>query len=196
MCVLTHFSHVQLCVTPWTRQAPLSMGFSRQVYWSGLPFMPSPRTYTIQFTPIPCFLEHLQDFTIIVIIVEHFLNHPMMKPVPISSRSPFHNSWNLASVDGFRDDLYVSYLSTYFEGLTAWEEDFSGGPVVNTHLPMQGTWVWSLVQEDATCHRATKPVSRHYRSPRALEPMLCNKRNHLNEKPTHYNERVAPECCN
>ena len=30
--------------TPWTvaRQAPLSMGFSRQEYWSGLPF-PSPR---------------------------------------------------------------------------------------------------------------------------------------------------------
>ena len=31
--------------TPWTvaYQAPLSMGFSRQEYWSGLPF-PSPRT--------------------------------------------------------------------------------------------------------------------------------------------------------
>ena len=30
-------------VTPWTtaREAPLSMGFSRQEYWSGLPF-PSP----------------------------------------------------------------------------------------------------------------------------------------------------------
>ena len=29
--------------TPWTaaRQAPLSMGFSRQEYWSGVPF-PSP----------------------------------------------------------------------------------------------------------------------------------------------------------
>ena len=31
---------VQLFATPWTavRQAPLSMGFSRQEYWSGLPF--------------------------------------------------------------------------------------------------------------------------------------------------------------
>ena len=29
-------------VTPWTvaHQAPLSMGFSRQKYWSGLPFPP------------------------------------------------------------------------------------------------------------------------------------------------------------
>ena len=36
-------SHVQLCATPWTvtYQAPSSMGFSRQEYWSGLPF-PSP----------------------------------------------------------------------------------------------------------------------------------------------------------
>ena len=39
-CVLSHFSHVQLFVTPWTvaHQAPLSMGFPRQEYWSGLPF--------------------------------------------------------------------------------------------------------------------------------------------------------------
>ena len=36
-------SHVQLFVTPWTvaYQAPQSMKFSRQEYWSGLPF-PSP----------------------------------------------------------------------------------------------------------------------------------------------------------
>ena len=33
-------SCVQLFVTPWTvaHQAPLSMGFSRQEYWNGLPF--------------------------------------------------------------------------------------------------------------------------------------------------------------
>ena len=37
-------SCVQLFKTPWTisYQAPLSMEFSRQEYWSGLPF-PSPR---------------------------------------------------------------------------------------------------------------------------------------------------------
>ena len=37
----THMlSHVWLFVTPWTvaHQAPLSMGFPRQEYWSGLPF--------------------------------------------------------------------------------------------------------------------------------------------------------------
>ena len=36
-------SHVQLLATPWTAayQAPLSMGFSRREYWSGVP-LPSP----------------------------------------------------------------------------------------------------------------------------------------------------------
>ena len=37
------FRHVRLFAAPWTvaYQAPPSMGFSRQEYWSGLPF-PSP----------------------------------------------------------------------------------------------------------------------------------------------------------
>ena len=46
-------SHVWLFVTPWTaaRQAPLSIEFSRQEYWSRLPFpipwnLPDPRIKT------------------------------------------------------------------------------------------------------------------------------------------------------
>ena len=43
LCVCMHtcvLSHVQLFVTLWTVafQAPLSLGFSQQEYWSGLPF--------------------------------------------------------------------------------------------------------------------------------------------------------------
>ena len=40
--ILSHFSHVRLFLTPWTVacQVPLSMGFSRQEYWNGLPFLP------------------------------------------------------------------------------------------------------------------------------------------------------------
>ena len=43
LLLLSRFSRVRLSVTPWTVtcQASLSMGFSRQEYWSGLPF-PSP----------------------------------------------------------------------------------------------------------------------------------------------------------
>ena len=42
VCVLSCFSHVQLFVTPWTVawKVLLSMGFSRQKYWSGLPCFP------------------------------------------------------------------------------------------------------------------------------------------------------------
>ena len=42
--VMKSLSHVQLFAIPWTvvYQASLSMGFSRQEYWSGLP-CPSPR---------------------------------------------------------------------------------------------------------------------------------------------------------
>ena len=43
LLLLSRFSHVRLCATPQTaaHQAPLSLGFSRQEYWSGLSF-PSP----------------------------------------------------------------------------------------------------------------------------------------------------------
>ena len=39
--MLSCFSRVQLSAKPWTvaRQSPLSMGFSRQEYWSGRPFL-------------------------------------------------------------------------------------------------------------------------------------------------------------
>ena len=50
-------SHVRLFATPWTvaYQAPLSMGFSRHQYWSGLPFpspgdLPDPRVESVSPT--------------------------------------------------------------------------------------------------------------------------------------------------
>ena len=43
LLLLNHFSRVQLCAILWivAHQAPLSVGFSRQEYWSGFP-IPSP----------------------------------------------------------------------------------------------------------------------------------------------------------
>ena len=62
-------------------------------------------------------------------------------------------------------------------------------------LPMQGTWVQALVQEDPTYHRAIKPLCHNYRAhmsqllkPVRLEPVLRNKRSHCNEKPVHGNK--------
>ena len=88
---------------------------------------------------------------------------------------------------------------------------YHGTPLVaqwlRIHLPMQGTWVRSLVWEEPTCHGATKPVHHNYWAgtlepvshdywacvpqlpkPVHLEPVLCNKRSHRNEKPMHHNE--------
>ena len=64
LCCAQSLSHVQLLVTPWTVacKAPLSMGFSRQEYWSGLPFPPpgdlpnpgtEPRFPTLQADSLP-----------------------------------------------------------------------------------------------------------------------------------------------
>ena len=43
LLLLSRFTRVQLCATPQmaAHQVPPSLGFSRQEYWSGLPF-PSP----------------------------------------------------------------------------------------------------------------------------------------------------------
>ena len=72
-CVLSHFSRVQLFVTLWTvaYQAPRSMEFSRQEYWSGLPF-PAP----IQ-GPNPhllCLLHRQADF-----LPLHHLGSPILR---------------------------------------------------------------------------------------------------------------------
>ena len=59
LLLLSRFSRVQLYATPETaaQQAPLSLGFSRQEHWSGLPF-PSPmhesKSEVSQLYPTPC----------------------------------------------------------------------------------------------------------------------------------------------
>ena len=49
LLLLSRFSRVRLCATPEmaAHQDPLSLGFSRQEYWSGLPF-PSPGIFPTQ----------------------------------------------------------------------------------------------------------------------------------------------------
>ena len=53
---------------------------------------------------------------------------------------------------------------------------------------MQGTWVWSLVWEDSTCCRTTKPMHQNYWSPRTLALQQ--------EKPPHCNWTVTLACYN
>ena len=58
-------SRVGLVATPWTAayQAPLSMGFSRQEYWSGLPLRSANEVYLetkiILSTFLPVYLQNI-----------------------------------------------------------------------------------------------------------------------------------------
>ena len=56
LLLLSRFSRVWLCVTPWTaaHEAPPSMGFSSQQYWSGVP-LPSPSVIIVQAYWAACF---------------------------------------------------------------------------------------------------------------------------------------------
>ena len=57
-------------------------------------------------------------------------------------------------------------------------------------LPMQGTWVWSLVPEDPTCHGATKPLCHNYWAC-ALEPASHNYWAHV---PNYWNPCAESPC--
>ena len=73
---------------------------------------------------------------------------------------------------------------------------------IKIHLPIQGTRVCSLVQEDYTCGEAAKPMCHKYGAcalhllslllqllkPVCPEPVLYSKRCHCNEEPIHPNE--------
>ena len=97
------------------------------------------------------------------------------------------------------------------EGYKGGKDWFSGAFLVaqwlRICLPVQGTRVQALVREDPTCRGTAKPVHHNYWAcalepashnywarvpqllkPVRLEPVLCNKRSHRNEKPTHRNK--------
>ena len=101
--------------------------------------------------------------------------------------------WRQPKGMGIRDKLKV--LKFWTSLVAQW---------LRIHLPLQGTRVWFLVQEDSTCRGATKPVRhnywspgtetteptcRNYWSPRALRPVLHNKRSHRNEKAARCNKK-------
>ena len=70
---LSHFSCVRLCATPWTvaHQAPPSMGFSRQEYWSGVPLL-------LLYNIVVVFAIHSHESA----MDEHVL--PILNPRPTS----------------------------------------------------------------------------------------------------------------
>ena len=102
--MLSRFSHVQLSVVLWTAacQAPLSLRFSRQEYWSGLPF-PSPENLPNQGSnPFLCLL-HWQAGSL-----------PLVKVKSVSHVQLFVIPWTVA----YQAPLFVEFSrQEYWSGL-------------------------------------------------------------------------------
>ena len=126
-------------------------------------------------------------------------SHPLLHP-----ESPTLYSWKEVGRGGGR---FHDHKETFSIGS---QHAFGASLVaqwLRIHLPMQGTRVQSLIQEDPTCRGASKSVHHNYwgcgleptshnywahapqlLKPTHLESVLCNKRGHRNEKPAHPNE--------
>ena len=115
MCVLSHFSHIRLFVTLWTvaYQVPLSMVFSRQKYWSGLPF-PSPGPL-LQFSSVTKSCSILcdpMDYSPPGSSVHGILQAKILEWVAMSSSR---------ESSGSRDQTHVSLAGEFFTTSTTWE---------------------------------------------------------------------------
>ena len=106
-----------------------------------------------------------------------------------------------ASASSFQSPLSIA-LASQFALQTSRLPSFNNKPGrsslvaqwIRIHLPMQWTQVQSLVREDSTWCGTSKPVCHNcwvpmlqLLKPTYLEPVLCNKQSHHNQKPTHYN---------
>ena len=89
VCVPSRFSYVQLFETPWTvaHQAPLSMGFSRQEYWRGLPCPPpgdlpnpgiKPLSPALQADSLP--MSHQGSLYIYIYLLFFWISFPFRSP--------------------------------------------------------------------------------------------------------------------
>ena len=88
--------------------------------------------------------------------------------------------YNMVNIDSFKVDRQNRFeSSTIFKSYRALRPKRirTGTSLVvqwlRIRLPVQGTWVQALVQEDPTCHGATKPVRHNYWAC-ALEPLSHN----------------------
>ena len=96
------FSHVRLFATPWTvaNQVPPSMEFSRQEYWSGLPFpspgdLPNPgikaRSPALQADALPSEPQGSLSAQSNVM----YLNHPETSPPQVQGKTCLPQNWFL-----------------------------------------------------------------------------------------------------
>ena len=123
-------AHVQLFATPWTvaHQAPLSTGFSKQEYWSGLPCPPPGEL------PNPG-IKLLSPGSPALVGIFFFLPLNCIYGSKNWLLLPYH--WSKWAFNRKLWDLY-SWLNRWIDTKATTTWDFPGGPVVKTHLPVQG----------------------------------------------------------
>ena len=144
LLLLSRFSRVRLCATPWTaaHQASPSMGFSGQQYWSGVP-LPSPMTnldsvsksftdkglssqsYGFSSSPIQIWeLDHKQGWVVKnwsfrTVVLEKILEGPLdskeIQPVNPKEISPEY------SLEGLALKLKLQYFGRLMRGATHWK---------------------------------------------------------------------------
>ena len=120
--LLSRFSCVRLFTTPWTAayQAPPSMGFSRQEYWSGVP-LPSPASGRCPQSKQSCFFSCIYIYTI------YSLTHRSLPP-PSSSLAEYYGMYSLPqghlsfiiSSQGILLSPFPTYIRIFQQRLSCW----------------------------------------------------------------------------
>ena len=138
--MLSHFSHVCLLAILWTiaHKAPLSIGCSRQDYWSGFP------------CPPPGDLPYPE--------VKH--KSPVLTALQADSLPLSH--WRSPFLDIYLDNKYIIITSGIVLHIFGTHNIFIGASLVaqwsNTHLTMQNMYIRYLDWEDPWS-RKWKPTS-------------------------------------
>ena len=110
-----------------------------------------------------------------------------------------HNQLTIISSLTALSDPLLENAGTVLQGICSLRQirwDFPSSSVDKNLPASAGAQARSLVQEDSTCCRATKPVHHKYWAhtlqllkPVHLEPVLHNERSHYSKKPVHRNQR-------
>ena len=128
-------SHVRLLATPWTTayQAPPSMGFSRQVYWSGMP-LPSPRIpyFTVIFV-IPLLKEEVVTLnTSKIKLLSRKLIHTVHLPMCTYIHTHTHIHLPLHTLHKYLTSM-ITYLFSHYLSLWNYEYMTSKYPKAMVH---------------------------------------------------------------
>ena len=120
LLLLRHFSHVRYFATPWTVacQAPLSMGFSRQEHWSGLPCLPrgdlpDPGMNTgvgCHACPEGIFLTLASNLCLLCTLHRQAGSSPLAPPGEPNLTAHWKQSWRHASTLPFKQQIFTRHL--------------------------------------------------------------------------------------